>query len=256
MIPEQYQAQLELVVADSDEQFAQVGADRVIAAWQEARPGAVLVATGSTPMPVYAELARRAATGRFDARGRIIAQLDEYLGIDEDDARSLFGWMRQSFVEPLGIEADRIVRLRGDAVNPDSECKRFDEAIAAAGGIAFALLGLGPNGHLGFNEPPSASSAATRVVPLSEESLASNRRYWPELPVPRYALTAGLTHIVSAEAVVLFVAGAHKREILERTLTAPESDAVPASHLRRAQHLVVIADRSAAGSLMFDSEGD
>ena len=176
-------------------------------------------------------------------------QLDEYFGIGDDDQRSLFAWLQRGFLAPLRVDERAVLRLHGDAADASAECARFDAAVERAGGIKVAVLGLGPNGHLGFNEPPSPADASSRVVALTPESLRSNARYWGGSPVPTSALTAGLSLILHAEIVILLVQGAHKRGVLERTFGGPETDDVPASHLRRSARLVIVADRAAAGDL-------
>lgn len=198
----------------------------------------VLVATGHTPMATYAELARRG----LDASGVTAVQLDEYLGVGEDDPRSLWGWMRRAFVEPLGV--GKVVRLGGGIFDPDTACRRYGAEVSALGGIDLAVLGLGPNGHLGFNEPPCGRGAPTRVVTLTPESLASNAGYWEGRAVPRRALTAGMDVILSARQILLLVSGEHKRGVLARTLREPPTPGVPASWLQ-GTGATVLADRAA-----------
>ncbi|WP_229776011.1 glucosamine-6-phosphate deaminase [Deinococcus ruber] len=218
-----------------DSQALAVQAADFIAAQVRAKPTlSILVATGNTPMPTYAELGRRAARGDIDFSRVTAVQLDEYLGLSDHDPRSLWGWMERSFVTPLGIRQS--IRLADPAA--------FEADIAALGGIDLAILGLGPNGHLGFNEPPSPPTAPTRVLALTPASLESNRAYWGELSVPTHAITAGMNVILSARAVLLLVNGAHKRDILRRTLEGPETPDVPSSLLRRVP-LTVIADEAA-----------
>ncbi|MFC6664232.1 6-phosphogluconolactonase [Deinococcus radiopugnans] len=157
-----------LDIQPNPEQLAQAAAD-FISAQVKAKPDlSVLVATGHTPMPTYAELARRVRAGEVNFSRVTAVQLDEYLGIDDDDPRSLWSWMRRSFVAPLGLT--RTVRL-------DSP-RQFEAAIRELGGLDLAILGLGPNGHLGFNEPPSPPDAPTRTLALTPASLASNAAYW------------------------------------------------------------------------------
>lgn len=217
-------------------QLAQAAAD-FIAAQARAKPDlSILVATGNTPMPTYIELARRAEAGAVDFTRVTAVQLDEYLGVSDADPRSLWSWMRRSFVEPLGIT--RTVRLE----NPE----QFKVALAELGGLDLAILGLGPNGHLGFNEPPSQPDAPTRTLTLTPASLASNAAYWGKLAVPTGAITAGMDVILAARACLLLVSGTHKRDILHAALEGPETPAVPASFLRRTA-LTVIADEAAWG---------
>lgn len=233
---ENIEAGVTLNVMPDAQALAQAAADLICAAVQAKPDLSILVATGNTPMPTYAELARRVATGQADFSRVTAVQLDEYLGLSDNDPRRLWGWMQRSFVAPLGIT--RTIRLH--------EPEEFEREVAALGGIDLALLGLGPNGHLGFNEPPSPPDAPTRIVTLMPESLESNRVYWDGLAVPTGAITAGMNLILSARHTVLLVSGAHKREILRRTLEGQQTPDLPASLLRRTA-LTVIADEAAWG---------
>jgi glucosamine-6-phosphate deaminase len=197
-------------------------------------------------MGAYRVLAERRARGEFDASRLRVAQLDEYAGLAAGDRRSLYGWMERSFLTPLGISEQHTIRLDA-ALPPEQACREYDGAVAAAGGFALAILGLGPNGHLGFNEPPVAPGAPTRLVPLTPESIVSNARYWgDEEDVPAVALTCGMASILAARQILLVVSGPHKREILSRTLDEAPTGDVPASWLQDAPgDVVVLADRDA-----------
>jgi glucosamine-6-phosphate deaminase len=206
----------------------------------------LLAATGNTPMATYSELSSRRASGTLDVSGLRVAQLDEYLGVSDDDPRSLYRWLERSLTEPLGVTPDRLVRFHANASDPNADCLDFETHLAGWGGIDLAVLGLGPNGHLGFNEPPSPADAPTRVVDLTPESLESNAPYWNGLEVPRRAITAGMNLILASRRVLLLVSGEHKRGILRRALLEPITPDVPASLLRHA-NLTVIADQAAWG---------
>jgi glucosamine-6-phosphate deaminase len=237
---------MQKIVADSYEHLSQAGAD-IVARTLVEHPGAsLLVATGNTPMGVYQELARRQHQGALDTSKARVFQLDEYVGLGPDDFRSLYGWTRRSFVEPLGIPDDRVTRLEADAADPGKACEAYEAAVDAAGGIDLAILGLGPNGHLGFNEPPSEADAPTRVIELAEASVESNAQYWGGRDqVPRSAMTAGMNVILAARHIVLVVSGAHKRDILHRAISGPVTADVPASWLQRAPNVTILADRVA-----------
>lgn len=239
---------LHAIVADDTDHLSRVGAD-IAAHLMMAHPDAkLLVATGNTPMGMYEELARRRNAGRIDTSHLRVFQLDEYLGLAPDDRRSLLGWTVRSFVDPLGIPRANVSGILDGAGDPDAACRAYDQTIEAAGGIDLAILGLGPNGHLGFNEPPSGPDEPSRSVDLTPESIKSNAPYWggPD-QVPRRAVTVGMKTILAARRIMLVVSGAHKREILERSVAGAETLDVPASFLRRASDVTVLADRQAWG---------
>ncbi|HEX8597628.1 MAG TPA: glucosamine-6-phosphate deaminase [Chloroflexia bacterium] len=228
------------------ESLSRVGAD-MVAGIVAARPAAAVVpAMGDTPMGIYSELAARRLRGEVDASRMRVFQLDEYAGIGAEDPRSLYGWLLRSFVTPLGIPGANVVRLRGDVADIEAACRAYEQAAKEAGGFDLVVLGLGPNGHLGFNEPPSAPDAPTRAVELTEESVESNARYWGgRHRVPRTAVTAGMDLLLSAKHVLLVVSGAHKSDILRRTVTGPATPDVPASLLQKASNVTVLTDRAA-----------
>jgi glucosamine-6-phosphate deaminase len=181
--------------------------------------------------------------GGFDAR-----HIDESIP-------PLYGWMRRSFSEPLALPSERVVRLHGDAPDPEQECRAFDRAIEQAGGLDLTILGLGPNGHLGFNDPPADPTSPSRVVDLTPESIAGSSRYWgDEEQVPKRALTVGMAQLLAARAYLLLVSGERKRDILHRALHGPVTPDVPASYLQQASNVTVIADRDAAGSPHLDGQ--
>ncbi|CAN5707537.1 glucosamine-6-phosphate deaminase [soil metagenome] len=232
-----------LTVTEAGEDLDAAAASLIAETIEAVSGAAVVVATGRTPMGAYACLA-----SDLPARGAStlrVFQLDEYVGVPSDDPRSLAAWTRRSFVEPLGVDPASVVWLDGLADDLRAACREYDDAVAAAGGLDLAVLGLGPNGHLGFNEPPSDPSSPTREVRLSEASLASNAGYAPELPVPRTALTAGLDVLLGARRVVLVVSGAAKGKIVHRALEGPMTPEVPASFLQHHPDLLVVVDRDA-----------
>ena len=237
---------MELIVTDNYQELSRVGADLIAGVISAQPDAAVVLPTGDTPTGIYQELAGRARRGELDASKLRVFQLDEYLGITSDDPRSLYGWLARALFEPLGIPDDNVVRLPGDAADPAAACRAYDRQVEAEGGFELAVLGLGLNGHLGFNEPPADSHAPTRVVDLSEASIESSTRYWGDRNmVPRQAVTAGMVHLLGARRILLIVSGEHKREILRRTLTGSVTPDVPSSYLQNLSGVTVIADRDA-----------
>jgi glucosamine-6-phosphate deaminase len=238
---------LEIVVLDDYAALSREAARRMAALIRATPALAIVAATGDTPMLAYQELARlRTQAGELDTTRLRVFQLDEYLGLSAADRRSLYGWLLRSLVEPLGVPAGQVVRLPGDAPDPAAAAREYDRAVAAAGGFDLAVLGLGPNGHLGFNEPPTAAGSPSRVVQLTEASLESNARYWGgREQVPEQALTAGLGQLLGSRQIMLLVSGAHKHDILHRSVAGPMTPGVPASFLQNAPQTIVLADRAA-----------
>ena len=238
-----------LVLVDDPDELGRVGADLAAETITRNPASWVVVATGRTPMGLYAELASRRRAGLIDAGQMTAVQLDEYLGLAAGDRRSLHGWMRRSFLEPLEIPEDRVITLPLDG-DLARGCSAFDEAIEARGGLDLAILGLGQNGHLGFNEPPSDDQARTRRVQLSPVTIEANARYWGVASdVPSEAVTVGLHSLLAARRIVLVVSGEGKHEIVREVVDGPVVPAVPASYLQEAEgDVTVVVDRAAWGS--------
>ncbi|HVA92570.1 MAG TPA: glucosamine-6-phosphate deaminase [Chloroflexota bacterium] len=237
---------MRIEIVDDYAALSRAAADYVAAVATAKPTAAMVLATGSSPMGAYEELVARRRSGAFAADRLRVFQLDAYLGLKRDDRRSLYRWLAESFLDPLQVPADHVVALPGDVADPEAACRAFDAAVRAAGGFDLSVLGLGPNGHLGFNEPPADPMSPTRVVNLTEESIISNARYWGGRDqVPRQAITAGLEVLLAARATLLLVSGAHKHTILRRALAGAPTPDVPASYLQSAANVTVIADRAA-----------
>lgn len=237
---------MDLIIVDDYEALSQRGADWLVERIQAKPDAAIVVATGDTPMGIYHELGERHSRGLIEPSQLHVFQLDAYLGLAPGDRRSLFSWTRRSFIEPLGIPEANVVRLAGDAPDPWEACRRYEAAVDEVGGFDISILGLGPNGHIGFNEPPSPPDAPTRLVSLTQESVVSNARYWGgEDQVPRQALTCGMDLLLTARRKLLLVSGAHKHQIMHRSIEGPQTPDVPASYLQSAPNVTVLADRAA-----------
>jgi glucosamine-6-phosphate deaminase len=237
---------MELSIVDDYDALSRAGARWLIEAIREQPDAALVAATGHTPMGMYIELAQRRLRDPFDTSQLRVFQLDAYVGLAPNDHRALFNWTRRSFIEPLRIAEANVVRLAGDASDLWEACRCYEAAVYEVGGFDVSILGLGPNGHLGFNEPPSPPDAPTRVVDLTPESIESNARYWGgEEQVPRQALTCGMDLLLAARQTLLVVSGAHKHKILHRTLEGSQTPDVPASYLQSALNVTVLVDRAA-----------
>ncbi len=202
-------------------------------------------------------LAARAARGEIDFSGVAVFCLDEYVGVTVEDPNSLTRWLRDALLNRIGIKPDQLHTLPVTADDLVAAAAEFDEAIAARGGLDLAILGLGPNGHIGYNEPGSSADSRTRVIALTPESRDQASAYWEgALPIPDQAMTMGVGTLLEAKQIVLLVTGEAKADMLRRTLEEPMSADVPASWLRIAgPRLTVIADEAAASDSQPCSSG-
>lgn len=231
--------------------MGQMAADLVAASVQR-KPDLVLaVPTGSTPLGMFQALIAKVQQGDLDLSAVHLFCLDEYVGVAPNDPNSLTGWLQRSFIEPAGIPWDRVHPVPATASNPDAAAAAYDTEIGAAGGLDLAVLGLGPNGHIAYNEPGSIGESRTRVIDLTPESMAQASAYWtPGVQTPTRAITVGVRTLLEADRLVLIVSGAAKAEMLRRALEDPVGPAVPASWLRQAgDRLLIIADQEAASAL-------
>jgi glucosamine-6-phosphate deaminase len=237
---------MNVITVDNADAMSEAAAHQIAETVENNPDLSIVPAMGSTPMGAYARLVEMQQRGAFDASRVRVVQLDEYLDVPRDDDRSLYGWLDRSFRQPLGIAATSIISFEANTVDAQVRCRDFDERVVAAGGIDLAVLGLGPNGHLGFNEPPSHASSPTRVVSLTEESIVSNAAYWGGRDrVPLQALTLGMDRLLAAKHILLLVSGSHKRGVLQKVLHGAITPDVPASYLRQAANVTMIADRAA-----------
>jgi glucosamine-6-phosphate deaminase len=177
------------------------------------------------------------------------------LGVTVEDANSLTRWLRDEFLNRVGISPGQVHALPVTADDLVAAAAAFDEAIAARGGLDLAILGLGPNGHIGYNEPGSHADSRTRVIPLTPESRSQASAYWEgAVPIPDQAMTMGVGTLLEAQQIVLLVIGEAKADMLRRALEETMSADVPASWLRLAgSRLTVIADEAAARNLSIAS---
>ncbi|BBH24989.1 putative glucosamine-6-phosphate deaminase 2 [Paenibacillus baekrokdamisoli] len=237
---------MELVVVKDYQELSRVGAEWVKKLINAKPDSVVIPALGNTPIGMYGELTAMREAGQFDTTRIRIFQLDGYLGLAPEDERSLTGWLRRSILEPWQIEEKRAVLLAEDGVEVGAVCEDYDRKITEAGGVDVLILGLGPNGHLGFNEPPSTASSPTREVLLTAESIRSNAVYWGgEENVPKSSLTAGMDVLLGARHILLLVSGENKQDILRKTIEGPVSEHVPSSFLQTHPNVTVIADKGA-----------
>jgi len=208
---------------------------------------ALCVPTGNTPLGMFQQLIDRVERGEIDFSGNQLFCLDEYVGIDEEDPESLTRWLNRSFLEPARISEGNIHALPTTAANLEAAAAAYEREIADAGGLELAVLGLGGNGHLAYNEPGSAGDSRTRVLTLTDESIEAAEGYFEGRTVPTEAMTVGVGTLLEARRIILIVSGGGKADILHAALRGPMTADVPASFLQLVPDKVtVIADADAA----------
>ncbi|MEU7420784.1 glucosamine-6-phosphate deaminase [Streptomyces antibioticus] len=215
-------------------------------------PGALLgVATGSTPLPVYEALTAKVRAGEVDVSRARIAQLDEYVGLPADHPESYRSVLRREVLEPLGIGMDAFLGPDGTAGDIRAACAAYDAALAAAGGVDLQLLGIGTDGHIGFNEPCSSLASRTRIKTLTEQTRVDNARFFDGDidQVPHHVITQGIGTILEARHLVLLATGEGKADAVASTVEGPVAAVCPASALQLHPHATVVVDEAAASKL-------
>ncbi|MBW7922799.1 MAG: glucosamine-6-phosphate deaminase [Rubellimicrobium sp.] len=237
-----------VTVADDAAAAARAAAE-IIAGVVRDDPRACLgLATGGTMIPVYAELAAMVARGEVSLAQVSSFNLDEYVGLPPDHPQSYRHFMNLHLAGPAGMDPARMEVPSGIAADAGAEAARYEAALAARGPVALQLLGLGGNGHIGFNEPGSDSDSRTRVVTLDARTVADNARFFgPGEEVPRRAISMGVGTILSARRILLVATGAGKAGAVRAMLQGPVGPDCPASFLRLHPAAQVVLDRAAAG---------
>jgi len=235
------------IVCNSYDEMSRAAAD-VFERQLAQKPNSVFgLATGSTPLGLYAELARRYATGIIDFSKARSFNLDEYFPIRKDHPQSYDFFMQENLFSKINFSDSRLPN--GEADDPLEECAKYDAEIEAAGGIDLQLLGIGLNGHIGFNEPAVSYPMATNLVDLTESTLNANSRFFGEGEhQPIQALTMGYGAIFGAKSVLLLISGANKAPIAKKLFEGKIHTDVPACLLLLHPDVTVILDREASGA--------
>lgn len=240
------------IVADADE-MGRVGAD-LIAQALSAKPHFILgLATGSTPLPVYRELVRRHREEGLDFSRVITFNLDEYVGLAPDHEQSYRRFMNENLFDHVNIPLAGTHVPDGMAEDPEAECAAYEAMIEDVGGIDLQVLGIGSNGHIGFNEPGGSLASRTRQVRLAQSTVSDNARFFASAEeVPASALSMGIGTVLDAERVVLFASGENKAEAVAAALEGPLCAKCPASALQLHPDAVFVLTEDAASNLALE----
>lgn len=234
-------------VKDYDEMSKK--AANIIAAQILFKPNSNLgLATGSTPEGLYAELVKKYENGELNFENIQSFNLDEYYGLEASHNQSYRFYMNKHLFSKINILTENTHLPNGTNLNSDEECNNYETSITNAGGIDLQLLGLGNNGHIGFNEPSDNFSAKTNCVDLTQSTLEANSRFFDNdiSKMPTKAYTMGIGTIMRAEKILLVVSGEGKAEILNKALFGKITPEVPASILQLHKNVIVVADEAAS----------
>ena len=242
---------MEVIICPSPERVGQVAAAKAARLAAAIGPRVVLgVATGSSPVQTYLELAKLAATGELDLSEASAFALDEYVGIPKGHPESYHEVIHRTVTVPLGLDPARVHVPDGFAADLQAAGPAYEAAIRAAGGVDIQFLGVGSNGHIGFNEPTSSLSSRTRIKTLAEGTRQDNARFFDSIDeVPRHCMTQGLGTIMDARNVILMATGEGKAEAIAAVVEGPITAMWPGSVLQMHQHATVVVDEAAASGL-------
>ena len=238
---------MEVVIVESQVEMARIAADAIAAVVSSRKTSTLGLATGSSPGPVYADLIKRHRTKDLSFAGATMFLLDEYVGLRNGHPQSFRAFIRDAFTAHVDVDPAAVHGPDANADDLKKACLRYENMIAEAGGIDVQLLGVGSEGHIGFNEPASSLASRTRLKTLTARTRKDNARFFDKHEVvPRHVLTQGIGTILEARHIILLASGLAKSVPIERAVEGPVSAMVPASALQLHPHVTVIADEHAA----------
>ena len=248
---------MRLIIEPTYAEVSRWAANYVAARINEAKPTAekpfVLgCPTGSSPLGMYRELIKLNQAGKVSFKHVVTFNMDEYCGIPRDHAQSYYTFMWTNFFNQIDIPADQVNILNGNAEDSEAECRRYEEKIASYGGIDLFLGGVGPDGHIAFNEPGSSLSSRTRMKTLTQDTVIANSRFFDNDVnlVPKTALTVGVGTICDAKSVLLIVNGHNKARALKAGVEGAVSQMWTISALQMHRKAIIVADEDACAELM------
>ena len=238
---------MRVLITDSYDQMG-LEAAKIIAGQIYLKPNSVLgLATGSTPLSMYERLVAVHRTVGLDFSEVTTFNLDEYIGMGPDNPQSYHYFMQEHFFKHINIKPENVHIPNGMAQDIIAEGERYEQLIAAKGGIDLQVLGIGQNAHIGFNEPDVKFAATTHKVELDEETILANSRFFNNVDeVPRYAISMGIKTIMMAEHVILLANGRNKARAVYKAVCGDVTPEAPASILQLHRDVVVILDKEAA----------
>ncbi len=239
---------MRIVICKNYEEMSEKCAE-IIAGQIAVKPNSVLgLATGSTPEGLYAKLIERYKQGKLDFSDVTTYNLDEYYPIKEDNCQSYRYFMNEKLFNHVNIDKSRTFVPCGSVKDPQAECGRYEKMLSDVGGVDIQLLGIGQNGHIGFNEPDESLIAVTHLTGLTESTINANARFFADKSeVPTQAITMGIGSILKAKKIVLLASGENKRDAVRALLDDKITTSNPATMLKVHGDITLICDKAAFG---------
>lgn len=239
------------IIKTADYNEMSKAAANIIAAQMILKPNSVLgLATGSSPIGTYKELIKKCDNGDIDFSDITTVNLDEYRGLPRTNDQSYYYFMNDNLFNHVNIDKARTHVPNGEVADAEEECGNYEALIKSLGGVDLQLLGLGHNGHIGFNEPADQFAKVTNCVDLQESTIEANKRFFASIDdVPRQAYTMGIGTIMAARKILVVVSGADKAAIVKKAFTGPVTPQVPASILQMHSDVTVVCDAAAYAEL-------
>lgn len=237
---------MRIIVCENYDEMSRKAAD-ILAAQVLLKPNTVLgLATGSTPLGMYSELVKKCEKGEVDFSQVKSFNLDEYYPIKRENEQSYYRFMHENFFSKININPENTNVPNGEVADAAEECKNYEKKIKESGGVDLQILGIGNNGHIGFNEPDTSLELYTHLTDLTEDTIQANSRFFESCDdVPKKALTMGIATICSAKMIVLLASGKNKARAVAELLEEGISTQMPSTMLKTHRNVIVICDHDA-----------
>lgn len=239
---------MEIITIEDNNEMSLIAAKMIIDRVQKYPNMKLGLATGGTPEGTYQELIKDYHENGTSYQGITTFNLDEYLGLAEEDSNSYRYYMNTHLFDHIDINLENTFIPKGDSLNPAEECERYEQLLESKGGVDLQLLGIGCNGHIGFNEPGTSFESRTHLVDLKPVTREANARYFSSMEnVPKQAITMGIATIMKSKEILLLISGTSKSETAKRLFSGEVSEDFPASILNKHPNVTILIDQAAVG---------
>lgn len=239
---------MRIILSRSTEEAVETVAQMVLERIESNPTSVIGLATGRTMEPVYAEMVKQSHSRPFHFEKSFFFMLDEYFGLPDHHPSSFKHYIETHFVNPLKLKPDQVA-FPPVHVKPEEAAAHYEQSLKESGGVELQLLGIGRNGHVGFNEPGSEKNSRTRMVRLTEETIAANKEQFVDNIIPKEALSMGIGTIMESKSLVMLATGKSKAETIKYLLNHHNDPSCPATYLKEHAHFTLVLDPDAASKI-------